>query len=191
VERLGRAAVIIRLVEDLHREGSWCGETHVQKATYFLQELTGVPLGYDFILYKHGPFSFDLRDEIAEMRADEIVKLEPRPHPYGPSIAAGPGWEFLVGEFGSLTAKYEDAVRFVAAQLGNRGVADLERVATALYVTLNDGMGQSTDCRVQRIVQLKPHLTLAQARHATEEVDQILAKNESRTREPVRPVPGF
>jgi uncharacterized protein YwgA len=60
MDRLRRAAILTRLIEQLRNGGSWCGETHVQKATFFLQELLNVPLSLDFILYKHGPFSFDL-----------------------------------------------------------------------------------------------------------------------------------
>ena len=59
MDRLRRAAILTQLVGNLRREGSWCGETHVQKATFFLQELMEVPLGFNFVLNKHGPFSFD------------------------------------------------------------------------------------------------------------------------------------
>ena len=62
--RLQRVAVLTKLTEKLHESGSWCGETHLQKAAYFLQELFNVLLVYEFILYKHGPFSFALRDEL-------------------------------------------------------------------------------------------------------------------------------
>src|SRR5712691_6659948 len=85
MDRLRRAALLTRLIEQLRQSGSWCGETHVQKATLFLQQLMRVPLGFDFILYKHGPFSFDLRDELTSLRADELVKLEPQ-QGYGPRI---------------------------------------------------------------------------------------------------------
>ena len=57
-----RDAVLLSLVGEMINKGSWCGETHIQKAAYFLQVLLEVPLEFDFILYKHGPFSFDLSD---------------------------------------------------------------------------------------------------------------------------------
>lgn len=60
MERLNRAAVLLNLVETLRSKGSWASETHFQKAAYFLQELLRVPLEFEFILYKHGPFSFGL-----------------------------------------------------------------------------------------------------------------------------------
>jgi hypothetical protein len=64
------------------------GETHMQKATFFLQELIKVPLGFEFLLYKHGPFSFDLRDELTFMRAQGFLRLEPQ-YPYGPTLVGG------------------------------------------------------------------------------------------------------
>ena len=64
LDRVRNGVVITRLIETLRERGSWCGETHVQKAAFFLQELMEVPTRFHFILYKHGPFSFDLRDEL-------------------------------------------------------------------------------------------------------------------------------
>lgn len=49
MEGLQRAAVVFSLIDALSAAGSWCGETHIQKATYFLQEMLDVQLGYDFI----------------------------------------------------------------------------------------------------------------------------------------------
>ena len=47
MKRLQRGAVIITLVEKMKKKGSWCGETHIQKAVFVLQEIVGVPLGYE------------------------------------------------------------------------------------------------------------------------------------------------
>ena len=68
MNRLQRAAVLLTLLEQLQARGSWCGETHVQKSVYFLQDLLQVPLGFEFVLYKHGPYSFDLNDEITAVQ---------------------------------------------------------------------------------------------------------------------------
>ena len=55
MERLERAALLLRLVDRLREKGSPCGLTHVQKATYFVQDLMDVPLGFRFVLYKIWP----------------------------------------------------------------------------------------------------------------------------------------
>ena len=64
MNEMEKNVVLLSFIDFMRAKGSWCGETHVQKGTYFFQELMGVPLGFHFILYKHGPFSFDLRNQI-------------------------------------------------------------------------------------------------------------------------------
>ena len=44
MERLKRYAIVLSLIEQLRERGGWCGETHIQKTTYFLQNLLKVPL---------------------------------------------------------------------------------------------------------------------------------------------------
>ncbi len=80
-----RFTLLLHMIGRLIEKGSWFGETHIQKCIYFLQEYYHVPSGYEYILYKHGPFSFELRDELTVMRADGLLSLIPRP-PYGYSF---------------------------------------------------------------------------------------------------------
>ena len=74
MDRLQRTALIFELTKKMRERGSWCGETHLQKATFWAEECFSLPLGFDFILYKHGPFSFDLRDELTSMRCRALVR---------------------------------------------------------------------------------------------------------------------
>ena len=46
MNRLQRAAILLTLLDALRQRGSWCGETHLQKSVYFLEEMCGVPLGF-------------------------------------------------------------------------------------------------------------------------------------------------
>lgn len=177
MKRLKRSAIVLSLIEALYEKNSWCGETHIQKTTYFLEELLKVPLGFDFILYKHGPFSFDLSDELMAMRADMIVKLESRP-PYGPGILLGRRSKLLKKLFPKTLKKYERKVKFIANELASYGVADLERIATALYVTLEAQRSgnDNVEYKTSRIHTLKPHILLEKARRALENESQIAKK---------------
>lgn len=177
MNRIQRAAVLASLLKHLDEKGSWCGETHLQKATYFLQGLLEVPLGYDFILYKHGPFSFDLSDELGRLEADYLFEEVSKPRPYGPSYRlAGDAWDKLNRWEGKTIAQAEDAVAFVAEHLGDKNVAELERLATALFATTDEraGAGKTVDARAKWIVGVKPHITLPQAREAVQKVDSII-----------------
>lgn len=168
MKRMARVAVLLSLVEELKKNGSWCGETHIQKTTYFLQRMLEDDLGHDFILYKHGPYSFDLSEELGRLRADNLVKVVPQ-KPYGPRMLPGRAWTDLKETFPKTINRYAKKVSFLGHWLGNKGVAELEKLATALYVTkeLNIEGGQ----RAEKIHELKPHVSLEEARAALNELD--------------------
>lgn len=171
MKRLQRAAVLAELVVKLRKHGSWCGETHVQKATYLLQELAGIDVGYDFVLYKHGPFAFDLRDDLGSFSVDGILQYEPRQPPYGPRIAITGEAETVQRLYPKTLERVTGNVEFVAEKIDGRGVVELERLATALYVTKNfDG---DVESRAQQLCELKPHVPRKLAIRAVEEIDEI------------------
>lgn len=160
MKRMQRDAVLISLIKEMKAKGSWCGETHIQKAAYFLQELMQVPTNFDFILYKHGPYSFDLSDEVTAMQADSLLEYKTR-LPYGPSLfPTREGQEFLI-QYPKTLSKYAEKIQFIAEKIGTMGVADLERLATALYVTLNENEVRKS--REIRINELKPHIRIDEA----------------------------
>ncbi len=171
MERLDRASVLLALVEALRSRGSWAGETHLQKATYFLQQLLEVPLGFRFILYKHGPFSFDLRQDLGGMFADSMLEWEVRPYPYGPSLRPAALSGLLKRQFPEPPRRCAREIEFVAEKLAPKPVVELERLATALYVTLQGKV--APDQRAARLCELKPHISLADATRAFAEVDSI------------------
>lgn len=173
MENLKRASIILELLDELKKQGSWCGETHIQKAMYFLQELTGIPTGFTFILYKHGPFSFDFRDELTAMRADGLLELCPQPYPYGPSLCVTEIGDNLKAHFPKTLGRYKNKIAFIAQQLGDKGVAELERLATALYVSRRN---ETDDIKTlaDKMQAFKPHISTEQAREAVVDVKKML-----------------
>jgi uncharacterized protein YwgA len=172
MNRLESASVLLSLTEHLRKEGSWTGETHVQKAAYVLGRVLGVPLDYEFILYKHGPFSFDLRDELSTMRAEGFMAWEVRPFPYGPSLKEGELGPALKRQFSAAAGRYKKQIEFVAKKLGSKDVKALERFATAVYVTL-DSQTPAQE-RAAKINKLKPHVSIPEAEQAVREADEFL-----------------
>ncbi len=177
MKKLKKAVILAELAQRMSEYGSWCGETHIQKAAFCLQELLRVPMGYRFVLYKHGPFSFDLRDEITEFRVYELFRLEPRSVPYGPSLRHTSNAEELKERFPKTMKEYGERIDFVANRLGRMGVAELERLATALFVTKNNPHG-SKDQRADMIHTLKPHVSMQLALRAVSAIDEMKTQAE-------------
>ncbi len=174
LNRLGRNAIVLSLTDELKTAGSWCGETHLQKAVYLLQELTHVQLDFDFILYKHGPFSFDLRDTLTAMRADYQLQIRANPIPYGPTLVTTETGKKLRARFSLVIEKHRKEIAFVAEQLGSKSVTELEQLGTALYVNREDD-SRSLEQVAERVTELKPHIPMDVAREAAFGIDRIIA----------------
>ena len=172
MDRLKRDVILIRLTEALLDQGSWCGETHLQKATFFLQEMVGAKTGFPFILYKHGPFSFELRDELTAMRADGMIGFRIQAAEYGPSIVPESGADSLKQRFPKTLRLHEPLIQFVASRFQKKPVVELERLGTALYVLRELGRGANEATCVQRIRHLKPHIAVDQANDAVRTVKE-------------------
>lgn len=177
MERLKRAAIIAQLVTKLREAGSWCGETHIQKAVYLMQDLLKVPTEYQFILYKHGPFSFDLSYELTSFRGDELLELQPQAPPYGPRYAVTQLGRALCEKFPKTLGKYAPAIENVAEAIGPQTVGELERLATALYVTQREKKHHdgSVESRAKRVNWLKPHVSVEAATEAVKQIDALIA----------------
>jgi len=159
VNNFQHSAIIVSLIEKLHEHGSWCGETHVQKAAYLLKEIFSVPIDeFDFVLYKHGPYSFELTDHLARMRSQSLLKLIPQVYPYRPSIGLDDGTSALKRMYAKTILKYSDQIDFVAGVINNKGVSDLEKLATALYVTKELGPKRKAEERAAALREYKSHV---------------------------------
>jgi len=169
MQRIAQVAVLLALVEKLHENHSWCGETHIQKAAFFLKDMLHAELDYDFMLYKHGPYSFDLNDELGRLRAEGLVTVVPK-DPYGPSILPGGNWHYLKDKFPKALARHAEKIDFVGRWLGGKKVAELERLATAWFVT-KENPNLSLKNRSEKIVEIKPHISPEEAEEALREVD--------------------
>ncbi len=179
MKRLQRAALLTELADRLRDAGSWCGETHLQKATYLLQELVNVPTAFEFILYKFGPYSFELGDELTALCADGLMELRVRHPSYGATLLTTEASTELRRRFPVTLGTYSHRLEFIAKKLGDKGVADLECIATALYVTREGKAGSSVKNRAARLTKLKPHVALASAIEAVKELDQIAEEVET------------
>jgi hypothetical protein len=171
MNRFEQANLLVSLTEKLRANNSWTGETHLQKATYILEEVLGVPVDFEFVLYKHGPFSFDLRNAIGSLRTQRFLEWEVKRERYGPSLKPGPMSDLLKRQFSTAVEEFNPMIDFVASRLGSRDVANLERLATAIYVTLE---GTPAESRAKRINELKKHVSLTQAESAIGETDQLI-----------------
>lgn len=163
-------AILADLVSQLRMVGNWCGETHVQKTVYLLQTACQMPMGYSFVLYKHAPYSFDLKLDIARLLGRRMLKQEPSPPPYGPRLNTTTLMTKHVTLQREAISPHSEDITRVVKFVAKRGVAELARLSTALYVTERHG-GESIEARARRINELRPHVSVELATEALTELD--------------------
>jgi hypothetical protein len=174
MERLSysvRCALVVELIKRLRSEGSWCGETHLQKATFIIQDLTKSNLGYKFVLYKHGPYSFEFNSELNSMRAAGVLEFQFPREGYGPSIAPTTFGERIREANEENVRAYIPIVSYIANWFAAKDVRYLEKIATAYYVTKNNPRDPAFE-RAKRLNSLKPHVDIDSAEEAVRVVDE-------------------
>ncbi len=169
---LREAAIIAAIVDRVSGASRFCGETFLQKSAFFLKELFGIPLSPNFRLYHYGPFSFDLRDQLRSMEADDVVRI--RPHEFGATYVVGDRYAMLQRQFPKTLTKYEEQIDFLFRELSPKGVKDLEALATALYVAKANPEA-SIEVRAKELHTIKPHVDMERARASVSKVDEWIA----------------
>ncbi len=166
-----RCALVVKLAKNLRARGRWCGETHLQKAMYILQDLSKSNFGYKYVIYKHGPYSFELNNELAAMRSANIFEFQFPKEGYGPSIVATKFGERVYEVNEENIRAYAPVVEFLANWFATSDVRHLEKVATAYFVTLKNPRVPASE-RAKKLNSLKPHVDILSAEEAVRIVDE-------------------
>lgn len=162
---------LLAMLEEMEKAGSWCGETHLQKCIYLLACLEGVGvLPYEFIMYKHGPYSFDLHDTLGELQSALLIERTATP-PYGSRLnntEIGTKYLQRLERQGKVD---REPLRRIAGAFSSLTVSELERLATAAYVN-HELPGRERGVRVDRLRTLKPHITRPLAEDSFTRIDE-------------------
>ena len=159
-----RTAVLARMVGNAPQQK--LGRTQVMKLFYFLQELKGVGLGYDFRLFTYGPFDAEVLGDLATACSLEVVAEQTVIY------ARGYGYDITPGKHaGRLSQELERAAPALASQVdevvrefGSLGAAELELRSTILFVDRELGQAGTVATAqdvAARVRQIKPHFTEA------------------------------
>ncbi len=158
MNNLQRTVVLLDLIENLRIQGSWCGETHIQKSVYFLQTIFNVPLNYEYTLCLYGPFSFDLSDELAKIRADGLLTIVPTA-PFGVTFQIDEGSRELCEKFPKTIKEFGPAIRFLTTEIGKKDVKELTELATLHYLGVQNDKEVSCGDLIGELMEVIPHIS--------------------------------
>lgn len=113
----------------------WIGRTALMKFCYFLQELRGAQLGYNFSLYSYGPFDSAVLSDLGDGEAFGVLKEDIVPYPsgFGYKISCVLEPEQLAEVGGDLLERCRADVDWIIEEFGSRSAADLELASTLVY----------------------------------------------------------
>ena len=131
-----------------------------------------MPLGNAFVLYKQGPFSFDLRDELAQLRTAGQIQVEPQPAPFGHKLGLSGVGEKLLKRLQYRWEPYKESIDQVAQWLSGYRVKKLEQLATAWYVVSELPQGDLS-AWLHHLQEVKPHVSEDDAQAAIAEVLEV------------------
>ncbi len=170
---IGEIGLIGLVISDLQELHSWCGETHIQKTAYVAKATRHVPFKSEFVLYKHRPYSFDMSNALLQMRAQKIITATPQGG-YGSSFSLNDSiWPAVRRAAEPTLEAHGEKIRFVCSKFARKKVAELERIATAIYVHYNFGDLVPSQQHA-KLNELKPHISIPEARVAFEDARVFL-----------------
>lgn len=176
MEHRHAVSLVLRTMSKMWEYDSWCGETHIQKNVYLLQELMEVPFQWNFVLYKYGPFSFDLSYLIAEVHSCALVELVPE-WGFRPRIRVTRLGEDFFREDDALHSRLDGQIEFVVQELAPKNVGELEGLTTGLYILRSKRYTDpAVHVRGARLTELKPHIEPVAANATIKRVDELVAK---------------
>jgi hypothetical protein len=184
-------AILASFIDRLQQAGIWCNEFRLHKTTFLLQELLGVPLQLPFIFYKHGPFCFELMDELTAMQAYRLLAIEYKDFPWGPAFVVTPRGREYCEWYPATIGKYNEQLTVAVQKIGHIDAFYLERMAGVFFLS-RDQNGDVVE-RARRLHERTPHVPLHEAKDAVILLDQLLrdigvaAKVEARTNHQEQP----
>ncbi len=165
-ERWSILTCLVSSVLAITRGRRWLGRTHIQKGAFFLQEFSNLDLGYDFVIYQYGPYSFELDADVADLVQIGALQVD--------LVGGYPDYTVGANSLPELQDKrIQRAVEVVADQIANRQAKDLELLSTIAFVRHNYGIA-AEDALARQVHQLKPHFSVDEIKSSTSELNGLL-----------------
>lgn len=157
-----RASILARMVSTAPDKK--LGRTQVMKLFYFLQELKGVQLGYDFRLFTYGPFDSEVLSDLATSCSlgTVVERTVIYPRGYGYEITPSAQAEHLSEELHTANEALAAQVDTVVSEFGGLSASELELRSTILFVDHEmaaENQNVTSNEIADRVRQIKPHFS--------------------------------
>ena len=171
-----RLGLIAELADRFHGVSPQFGKTALEKMAYFLQELYGIGIGYDFSLYTYGPFTSQLLHDLDFAEALGAVRVEcVNSEIGGYTISAAPTASIVMGRAREFLGRQDvqAAITRLVEDFGGYSAKDLELRSTIVYIdrdALRRGCALNRDALADMVRDIKPYFSVGEILGAINEL---------------------
>jgi uncharacterized protein len=166
--------LIVTLAQRIQGKNSRFGKTALQKLVYLAQETQGVPSGYQFTFYNHGPFSSELAGDLSYLDSLGVVNVSYVDNGWGGFIIkAGPEAEETLDHAKEFVGPNNVSINRVVSDFGTMTAKELELSATIVFVASDfrrRGHDVNGDALVTQVHDLKPQFSEREISAAIQEL---------------------
>lgn len=168
-----RYALITTIARQFESTGRSLGKTALQKLVFFLQELHGVDVGYEFALYTYGPFCSDLMHDLDITSAMDGVAISYNPDLNEYNIVPNGNCEAILQRASGFVENNLGAIDNVIAEFGTYTARELELRATIVHAERDAHRREQAITEatlVADVHEIKPHSPVATIQRAVHEL---------------------
>jgi uncharacterized protein YwgA len=170
-ERWEKYGVIAELADQLDDKSPQFGKTALQKLVYILQEVYGVPCGYDYVLYNYGPYCGELSSDLTYFSLLEGVNVDWSGKGY--EISPSKHTEQFIEKACDFLSRYEDPISKTVQYFGAMSAKDLELRTTIIFVSKQMTNQEEYERRrlvINKVNEIKPHFSIQEIENAYDEL---------------------
>lgn len=152
------------------------GKTAIMKATFMLQQVKGVKLGYDFSIYTYGPYASDVMTDIDNLVEEGFISSTM--YPYNNYV----GYRLEVTKNGEAEIAMQpmdtesQALKDISDFIRGKSAKELELYSTIIYIAnlyKKNAWSGGEKSIVEKVKEIKPHFSTDDIQGAYQQLKTI------------------
>jgi len=165
-------ALILAVIEDFHANGKAVYKHQIQKVLYLLSIQGEVNVPFDFVLYRRGPYSFEVDAEIEQMLSYAAI-TRAASGAYGTTFIPGRNAAFVHEHARAFTPAEQHAIHRICQFAAEQTPLELDRVSAAGWLRAREQLRDDQGI-ASRLRSLKSHVSNDEANTAAQSLARLL-----------------
>ena len=172
-----RYAIVLYTIKKWNEVKNTCNEKQLQKSLYVLESIDKEVIEYKFIVFKNNPYSYELRDDLGSMEAENLLEVE-RLEPFGINVLLNHHGEELISFYSKFNnyRRIKDILDIIIQKLSKRTIIDIENTTRAFMILRKQLFNSSKEEMIIELKNISPSMTFNEAKNYVIEAEDIMKK---------------